>query len=63
MVTKNEHTGDKLQTKPASDAYRSGYEAIFGRAPRQVESCNKLANTGQCECTGKCKEVSKEDVV
>ena len=27
--SRNEHTKDKQQTKPASDAYREGYDRIF----------------------------------
>ena len=29
MTTKNEHTGDKLKSKPTSDEYRGNYDAIF----------------------------------
>lgn len=31
MTSKNEHTGDKLQTKPASEEYRENYDKIFGK--------------------------------
>jgi len=30
MTTRNEHTGDKIQTKPNSDKYRDNYDKIFG---------------------------------
>ena len=30
MVSKNDITGDSIQTKVNSDAYREGYERIFG---------------------------------
>jgi hypothetical protein len=29
MTSKNEHTGDKLQTKPASEEYLNNYDKIF----------------------------------
>ena len=29
MTTKNEHTGDKLKSKPNTDKYRDNYDAIF----------------------------------
>lgn len=31
MATHNEHTGDSLTTKVATDKYRSGWDAIFGK--------------------------------
>ena len=30
MVTKNEITGDKIQTKPTTKEYADGWDAIFG---------------------------------
>lgn len=32
-MSKNQHTGDKQQTKPASDAYRNNFDAIFRKKP------------------------------
>lgn len=29
-MSTNEHTGQAQQTKPATDAYRQGWDAIFG---------------------------------
>lgn len=42
MTTKNDHTGDTLMTKPASDAFRSGWDRIFGGA-------SVVENTTVCE--------------
>lgn len=32
MTTKNDHTGATQMTKPASEAFRSGWDRIFGGA-------------------------------
>ena len=31
MTAINEHTGDKLKTKEATEAYRNNWDAIFGK--------------------------------
>ena len=31
MATRNDITGDSLTSKPASEAYRNNYDAIFGK--------------------------------
>lgn len=31
MATKNDITGDSIRTKTVSDAFRSNYDAIFGK--------------------------------
>lgn len=36
MTAKNEHTGDSLQTKPASDQYRENYSKIFLSKDEQI---------------------------
>ena len=38
MASKNQHTGDKQQTKPASDTYRDNYDRIFGKKPPDAEA-------------------------
>ena len=43
MVTKNEITGDKIQTKPTTKEYADGWDAIFGKADSLKESRNKEA--------------------
>jgi len=35
MATKNDVTGDAIQTKLASDAYRQNWERIFGKRPKK----------------------------
>lgn len=42
MTTKNEHTGATQQTKPATDAFREGWDRIFGGA-------SVVENTAGCE--------------
>ena len=37
-MTKNEHTGATLMTKPATDAFRSGWDRIFGGASVEVST-------------------------
>jgi hypothetical protein len=56
MVAKNEHTGDKLQSKPSTKKYRDGWDAIFGKA-----GYGKCPNhDSPCACSGECKQ-PKED--
>ncbi|WP_407305808.1 hypothetical protein [Acinetobacter sp.] len=38
-TARNDITGSLMQTKPASDAYRDNYDAIFGK-PRVVHAKN-----------------------
>ena len=35
MVSKNSVTGDSIQTKNISEAYRENYDAIFGVKPTE----------------------------
>ena len=57
MVAKNEHTGDKLQTKPPTKAYSEGWERIFGKKGCKAEKC---FCTGACKGLEKGKEYSKD---
>jgi hypothetical protein len=41
MATTNPVTGDKLISKPASDAYKANYDAIFGKKEKQPEPKDK----------------------
>lgn len=54
-MSKNEHTGDYQQTKPASDTYRSNYDLIFRKEVKQ--RCSDLCPFGQKQilCDNKCK--------
>ncbi len=47
MVTKNEHTGDLIQTKGAvSDAYKDGWERIFGKGKSLSRGSKEMPNIG-----------------
>ena len=52
MTSRNNITGDKIQTKPSTKKYRDGFDAIFGKAgyhkPEDV-------------CCGKCNPCSGHD--
>ncbi len=36
MTARNDITGDSIQTKGTSEAYRSGWDRIFGQKPKDV---------------------------
>ena len=38
MVARNDITGDAIQTKGVSNAYRDNYDLIFGKKKKQVEN-------------------------
>ncbi len=40
MITKNDITGDKLATKPSTDAYRDNWDRIFGAKSADKEQEN-----------------------
>lgn len=47
MVTKNEHTGDLIQTKGAvSDAYKDGWDRIFGKGKSLSRGSKDVPNLG-----------------
>ena len=37
MATKNDITGDSIQTRGTSEAYRSNYDLIFGKKNKKVK--------------------------
>jgi len=41
MATTNPVTGDKLVSKPTSDAYKANYDAIFGKKEPKPEPKDK----------------------
>lgn len=45
MATKNDITGDTIATKNNTDAYREGYDRIFGKGAHraEVDRLNKIA--------------------
>jgi len=58
MVARNPITGDAIQTKGVSDAYRNHYDEIFRKKPMQVRVKDNGDDFGSCGCgrspTGKC---------
>ena len=56
MVARNDITGDAIQTKSASSAYRDNYDLIWGKKNMQVRV--QESEIGKCGCgrspTGKC---------
>jgi len=61
MVARNEHTGDKIQTKETSEAYRDGWDAIFGKF-EELGIANQIKQTQEKiafnTCCGKCSPCS-----
>lgn len=37
MTARNDITGDAIKTKGSNDAYRSGWDAIFGKKPTKLD--------------------------
>ncbi len=58
MVSRNDITGDAIQTKSASSAYRDHYDNIFRKDKMQVRVQENVEDIGKCGCgrspTGKC---------
>jgi uncharacterized protein (DUF2147 family) len=59
MVARNDITGDAIQTKSASSAYRDNYDKIWKKdKDMQVRVKEDLSQIGNCGCgrspTGKC---------
>ena len=42
MTAKNDVTGDAIATKSNTDAYREGYDRIFGKKPPHEEAAEAL---------------------
>lgn len=49
-MSTNEITGDKQQTKPATDLYRENYDKIFGK-----KKCQPTLNTNPAQAVDKKK--------
>lgn len=45
----NEHTGDKLQTKIPSDAYKIGWDQIFNKKKECCGQCKKPNTSHKCK--------------
>ena len=58
MVARNDITGDSIQTKSTSSAYRDHYDNIFRKDKMQVRVQENSEDIGKCGCgrspTGKC---------
>ena len=44
-MSTNDITGDKLQSKTTTDAYRDGWEVIFGKKDKPVEPVDPCPET------------------
>jgi len=59
MVARNEHTGDKIQTKETSEAYRDNFDTIFRKAAefnieKEIAKQNKAYfDFEEAVCSGK----------
>lgn len=47
MATKNDVTGDAIQTKLASDLYRQNWEKIFGKKDKKKDGQRRSAKKVQ----------------
>ena len=47
VIAKNDVTGDSIQTKSLSDAYRDGWDRIFGEKKKREAVLDELANEAQ----------------
>jgi len=67
MVARNEHTGDKIQTKETSEAYRDNFDAIFRKAAefnieKEIAKQNKAyLDMVEQQCCGRCSPCSGHD--
>lgn len=44
MTTTNEHTGDKLKSKPSTDKFRDNFDKIFGTGKKKVKPTSNSGN-------------------
>ncbi len=51
MATKNDITGDAIQTKLASDLYRQNWEKIFGNKKKKKKEDGPRANKTKVQGT------------
>ena len=58
MVARNDITGDTIQTKGVTNAFRDNYDNIFRKKDMQVRVKDNGEDFGKCGCgrspTGKC---------
>ena len=58
MTSRNDVTGDKIQTKPTTKEYADNYDKIFGKKKELPPACD---NYGRCNCTNNKCYISKEE--
>lgn len=59
-MSHNPITGDKLVTKKTSDAYRDGYDAIWGKKEKERSKCS--CETCKCAKDKGFEQLSLENV-
>ena len=47
MATRNDVTGDSIASKPSTDAYRDGWDRIFGKAEQEAQIHQQNQNKNQ----------------
>ena len=50
MVARNPITGDAIQTRGVSDAYRNNYDLIFGKNKMQIRATENTEDFAACGC-------------
>ena len=50
MVARNDITGDAIQTRGVSDAYRNNYDLIFGKNKMQIKATENTEGFAACGC-------------
>ena len=50
MVARNDITGDAIQTRGVSDAYRNNYDLIFGKNKMQIRATENTEDFAACGC-------------
>ena len=53
MTSRNDITGDKIQTKPTTKEYANNWDTIFGKQER--------CKNKECFCTGECRKEKSND--
>lgn len=61
MTTKNDITGDKLATKPATDAYRDNWDRIFGKPDPEAVILSEINKRLAAEFDAKFQPGDRDD--
>lgn len=51
MAAHNEHTGDAIQTRTITDAYREGFDRVFGKKKKDEPATTTDDTTGNVQPT------------